>query len=439
MVFKERPKLLLPPYLRGVPLINEIAVPAWFRLRSSESTASSSAILFVVLCIVASAGTASCQSASADPPDGFSFVGDWNCDGTFADTKMPHRFTYRGEMYGDRWTQLTEVDIEPKGYVAHYQLRANVSGIGVVFIDTNPAGYSILKGLGWKAQKLTVTSEAVPQHSAVDSRYRFRYIIKDSQHFDVLRQNEKRKAWETEYSVACSKQEVSTVNYFIPDVEVGKTYNTVFSRTVSFKADGIDDIVRRVAGTGSTSVTKSDMNTIQSDDTFRYDGIQEGHGASERRDAGRISCFNGKCETATDGSGTFFNEFLWGKPPALIRPGVTWVVQFDRPWELGTTGKQSVTVLSADAATGMVLLKREGSGEGYFEGDLKELSITRAGKTYKVANHPGPSHWVGQTLFRRGLVISDELLVERSVTLSAPDLGVLPGTERQFILLNAAP
>ena len=52
---------------------------------------------------------------------------------------------------------------------------------------------------------------------------------------------------------------------------------------------------------------------------------------------------------------------------------------------------------------------------------------------------PGVSHWAGYTTFRAGVVISDELLVERRVTFTNSELGPINGTERQYILLNLAP
>jgi hypothetical protein len=52
---------------------------------------------------------------------------------------------------------------------------------------------------------------------------------------------------------------------------------------------------------------------------------------------------------------------------------------------------------------------------------------------------PGRSHWSGYTTFRAGIVVSDELLVERAVTLVSDKLGRVAGQEREYILLDAAP
>ncbi len=203
----------------------------------------------------------------------------------------------------------------------------------------------------------------------------------------------------------------------------------------------MDEIAKRVSGTASMTVTKVEPNDIHYHDSYRYDGVTggAGEGDSERRDHGRLVCVKDKCETPTDGSGTFLNPLLWGTPPATIRAGVTWTVHIDRAWELGPSGDQTVTVISADPSTGTTVLKREGSGEGFFDSDAKQLHITREGKSFQVDLTPARAHWIGQTIFRHGVVLADELVVERPVTLTSADAGKINAMERQYILLNAAP
>jgi hypothetical protein len=382
-----------------------------------------------------------CQALSLNGPIGFDFTGDWQCAGTFPGNGRLHRSIYHASLSTDgKWMELTETDLEPSGYVGRYELAVDPGHAKLVFLDINSSGYAIFESPGWDGPILTVTSTDVQRYNTAAPKNRFVYAVKDSQHFDVEWQVEKAGAWASGDLLHCSKDGAGTsASYFVPDVEVGKTYNTVFSRTISFKGERIDEFVRRVAGTASTTVTAVAPDEIRSDDTYRYDGIQEGHGTGERKDSGKTGCFNGKCQRASDGSGTFFNALLWGKPPDTLKAGVVWTVSIGVPWELGPPGEQTVTVLSADPATGTVLLKREGSGEGFFGGDLKEIPVTREGKTYKAAVAPGRSHWIGQTVFHRGIVLSDELMVERPVTLSAGDFGEISATERQFILLNAAP
>ena len=50
----------------------------------------------------------------------------------------------------------------------------------------------------------------------------------------------------------------------------------------------------------------------------------------------------------------------------------------------------------------------------------------------------GHARWSGLARFRRGVVQSDVLLVERSVTVSTDD-ETLKGYEREYITLNAVP
>ncbi|MGZ7072625.1 MAG: hypothetical protein ACXVKL_09310, partial [Candidatus Angelobacter sp.] len=68
-----------------------------------------------------------------------------------------------------------------------------------------------------------------------------------------------------------------------------------------------------------------------------------------------------------------------------------------------------------------------------------QIHITKAGKSYLVDVAPGKAHWIGYTTFREGVVISDELLVDRSVTLSSKELASITTSQREYILLNAMP
>jgi hypothetical protein len=42
-----------------------------------------------------------------------------------------------------------------------------------------------------------------------------------------------------------------------------------------------------------------------------------------------------------------------------------------------------------------------------------------------------PSQWTGYTTFRESVVISDELVVERPLTLPSAELGKVPAPERE--------
>jgi hypothetical protein len=145
------------------------------------------------------------------------------------------------------------------------------------------------------------------------------------------------------------------------------------------------------------------------------------------------------CTTATDASGLLYNAEIWSLPPNSLRKGTSWDVVIAEPWELGPAGKETVTVLALDVAEHSVTLQREGSGEGFFDNDSKQVHLTKDGKSYVADVSPGRSRWRGYTTFREGIVMSDELLVERPVTLTSKELGSIAGTERQYILLNAMP
>lgn len=227
--------------------------------------------------------------------------------------------------------------------------------------------------------------------------------------------------------------------YLEPQLQIGQKLGNVFSRTISYKAEGIDEIVRRASGTALYVVVENSPADRVLDSTFRYDGRPESKGKTEIKDGGRTICYDGTCSSATDASGVLYNPLLWGSPHGTIHKGTTWDVAIQYPWELGPPGKQTVTVMETDAASHSLTLKREGSGEGYFAGERKQIQVSKGGKNYTVDVTPGHAHWIGYARFREGVVISDELLVDRQVTLVSQELGSLLAEERQFILLNASP
>lgn len=69
--------------------------------------------------------------------------------------------------------------------------------------------------------------------------------------------------------------------------------------------------------------------------------------------------------------------------------------------------------------------------------EIKQLSLVKDQKAYAVQVSAGKAKWDGLTTFRRGIILSDELLVERPVTVTSKELGQSTGVERQYILLNA--
>jgi len=227
--------------------------------------------------------------------------------------------------------------------------------------------------------------------------------------------------------------------YLKAQLQIGQSFTNVFSRTIAFRAPGWDDLVSRISGTGVYTVTEVAGDRFLFDGKFLYDGRPESKGKTESRDHGRTTCWEGQCSTATDASGLLYNAALWGEPASRLHQGSSWTVDLKEPWELGPAGRQKVLVVFVDPVEHVITLKREGTGTGYFASDKKQVKLTRDGKAYTMEITPGPSHWAGYTTFRAGIVISDELLVERPVTFTNSELGAIDGTERQYILLNLAP
>jgi len=92
--------------------------------------------------------------------------------------------------------------------------------------------------------------------------------------------------------------------------------------------------------------------------------------------------------------------------------------------EISDTGKTNIF-------NGKSYLNTDGSGVMF-------NSLIRGNPPGKIAVTPDTSHWIGYTMFKNGLVISDELLVSRPVTLTADNLK-FDAVERKYILLNAMP
>jgi hypothetical protein len=146
--------------------------------------------------LTVSLGHATRQRSSLTPPVGFSFAGYWQCSGNFSGNGRPHRSVYHGEPSADgKWVDLTETDIEPKGYVGRYELGTDASSEKLVFIDMNSSGYGIFDSPGWDGHTLTVTSTDVVHYSSAAQKNRFLYTVHDPQHFDVEWQVQTAGTW----------------------------------------------------------------------------------------------------------------------------------------------------------------------------------------------------------------------------------------------------
>lgn len=224
-----------------------------------------------------------------------------------------------------------------------------------------------------------------------------------------------------------------------PVFHPGERYANVFSRTIAVRADGFEDNVRRVSGSAAYRVLDGEAARPRLHIDYRYDGRAPGSGTVAFRDEGATACFDRHCSPNTDASGLAWNPRLWGVAPAALRVGQHWSLDIAQPWELGTRGRQTVTVVAFDARDKRVTLKREGDGDGAFLGDTPTLTLRRDGRSQVFRMSAGHAHWTGYTTFRAGVVVSDELMVERPLTLVSDTSQRIVAQEREYILLNAAP
>lgn len=227
--------------------------------------------------------------------------------------------------------------------------------------------------------------------------------------------------------------------YFTPQFTRGERYTDIYSKSVAVTGQGFDPVVRRFSGRSAYVVTSAAPRALTFDETDVADGRPGAtSGQLEIRDKGNTNCYNGSCALNTQTSGLVFIPPLWGAPPEHIEKQQRWTVDIPQAWEIGPAGHETVTVVSVDPADHVVILQRDGRGDGPSEDDRRGLSITADGKTAHATVEAGPSHWSGQIVIRAGVVLSDVIVIERAVTLKS-DLGVFTGDERVTTILAAAP
>jgi len=235
-------------------------------------------------------------------------------------------------------------------------------------------------------------------------------------------------------------------DYLTPRFSVGQTYGNVFSILSSRKAEGYDEYAGRDGGSADYIVVSASPAVWRFNSVVRYDGRPAGqHHEFEMRDRGSASCQvssgdKDKCKPHLDASGLAYNPSLWGAPPKRLSAGMRWKVDIQQAWELGGKGgTETVTVVRIDPLTNSATLMREGSAEGFFNGESSTVELSRNGQTESFDVTPGTSRWKGYTTFVRGVVFSNELLVSRSDVLHAKDGKTLNSDTRCIMLLNASP
>lgn len=230
-----------------------------------------------------------------------------------------------------------------------------------------------------------------------------------------------------------------------PGLTVGERLSDVFSKTVSTKGAGFKENVDRISGTADYTVTGVTAKAIVFDEDDRYDGYPASgpvHDIEILRD-GITICHAGQCRINDQTSGVIFNPLLWGKAPDQLRADASWELAIAAPWEVGPAGSEQVRVLRIDARNGIVTLTRTGNGTGPSSDDQhREKSgksmqlITTAGKTIDVSVIPGKASWSGYTTIRRGIIVSDVIMVRRHVTLVSKSGDKFEGEQRSYTLLN---
>ena len=237
---------------------------------------------------------------------------------------------------------------------------------------------------------------------------------------------------------AAASQPTST--YLEPALKTGQAYTDLFARVQTLRIEGFDEKKGYISGMGtyvvSADSTPKDLKFALS---YQYHGTPPDAGPAEIRDGGRTECLKGKCEESRDASGLVYNPSVWGVAPEKMKVRDQWTVNLTEPWELGPAGHQTVTVVAADPIAGMLTLKREGEGDGRLPEDPTQMHITKDGKTFLVNFVPGHSHWLGQTTFKSGIIVSDEIMVYRTVSLSSAELGNVSGIFHEYTLQSLSP
>lgn len=230
-------------------------------------------------------------------------------------------------------------------------------------------------------------------------------------------------------------------DYLVPHVKAGDVLPTVFSRTISVRGAGFEEIVQRVGGTATDTITDATPDRITENETARYDGRPDSSAEAQWRDHMRTNCYGGTCAPYNQTSASLFPTLLWGEAPTDISVGTAWKVAVTAPWEIGPAGEENVRVARIDAANHIVTLERRGQGNGAWDGyDIKRtVAITANGKPLAVHVIPGDAHWEGLTVVREGVILSDEIMVHQDVTLRADSGESFAATRRSYTLLNAAP
>lgn len=145
-------------------------------------------LCFAFCLVLASVTPARAQQSAplSAVPAGFQLPGAFTCEGAFMNGKV-HRSTFTGAVVlADKWLELTEQDVEPKGYVATYLIGYDAGQAQLVEFDANNFGAATYSSAnGWKGGVLTMTSPVSADPKSSYAANRFIYSITGADTFTV--------------------------------------------------------------------------------------------------------------------------------------------------------------------------------------------------------------------------------------------------------------
>jgi len=243
----------------------------------------------------------------------------------------------------------------------------------------------------------------------------------------------------TALSIGAATADTAIANpYLTPQLHKDQVFADVFSKAVEVHGEGFDPYAGRYSGTEAYKVMDPDPSKPMFDTKSPAFDKADYHAIATLADGGQDWCEQGKCSVNRQTSGPIFNPLLWGMPTGELKVGQTWQVKVTEPWEIGPAGSETVRVVSLDTGDGIVTLERDGSGTGTSQDDGRKLPIMVQGKKVQATVTAGASTWSGLTTIQRGLILNDEILIRRPVTLQT-EAGTFSGEETVYTLLNLMP